>query len=178
MSETILSDPNKPSLAVHEWLAITAIICFMITLTGFSFFFNQEITNVKTGSPYHLKPQEIEVKVEGAVEYPGIIKIKPGATRLEAIEMAKPSPNADLRKIKSSKVRNGQVIIVPSKQMIQISVSGAVVSPETIKIPKGTRLQDLSGFIALSPEADAAKMNKKRFIKEGETIVVPERKVK
>ena len=171
----ILSDHEKPILAPHEWLALMAIITFMMTLTGISLYFSQNISSVKTGQPHYLSPQEIEVKVEGAVQNPGIIKLKPSSTRLEAIELAKPLPTADLRKTKTAgKVRNGQTIKVVEKEMITITVTGVLET--TVQVPKGTRLQELANHITLPPDADAAKLRKKRLLKDGEEVIVPRTK--
>jgi len=179
MNEATLSQSNQPKLAIHEWLAVMTIISFLLTLTGISIFFSQDTESIKSGSPHYLKPQEFEVLIEGAVQNPGPIKVKAGTTRMEAIEMAKPLPEADLRKIKaSSKLRNGQIIKVPAKEMIEISIIGEVKTPGKLSVPKGTRLQELGNYITLRPDADSAKIRKKRRLKAGEEVVIPKMKAK
>lgn len=164
---------EKGRLAVHEWLAIVSIISFMAMITFVSV--SRRDAEVEENIPHYLTPQEFSVLIEGAVENPGSYQVKVGSTLQEVISLAKPRLEADLRKIKGAKpVRNGQVIKIPSREMIEIVVNGAVAVPGKQIVPKGTRLCDLGNCVALTPDADLKSLAKKRFLKDKEEIFVPQ----
>ena len=55
-------------------------------------------------------------------------------------------------------------------------VDGEVVGDKMMKIPKGTRLQELEKHVQFTQNADRSKLNKKRFLRHGEEISVPSKK--
>ncbi len=61
------------------------------------------------------QPEEvIQVYVIGAVSNPGVFKLTPDARILEAVEMARPLPEADLEKINlAQKLGDGDAVMVP-----------------------------------------------------------------
>jgi len=169
------SSSASPLLEVREWVAIIAIIGFLFLLTVIVIvgrYDSRSTHNVGTGS--YLRPQKVDVYIQGAVKNPGIYRVKSGTLIKDAIILAEPLSDADLKKIRSqSKVRNGQNIKVPTREMISIWVSGAVQEDSELIVPKGARLGDLCKYIQFTDEADLKKMNSKRFLKENETVVVP-----
>ena len=173
-SSTSSSNP-KSQLFVHEWIAISIILGFLllltlITATGQS----HDFQSLKTGPTSYLKPQEIEIHIAGAVAKPGTYRVKSGTKLQEAIILADPLLEADLRKIKpTSRLRNGQKIVLPRMEMISISVSGAVQGEVTLSVPKGLRLNELSKYIKFTEDADVEKINSKRFLRNQEKINVP-----
>ena len=93
--------------------------------------------------------------------------------------MALPLPEADLSKLKlKSKLKDGQVIKILAKEWITVYLEGAVEEQGALKVLKGTKLQDLSESVHFLPDADSAKLNKKRVLKDEEVINVPCKKVK
>lgn len=170
-------DNDNPSLGAHEWLAVLTIVGFLLLLTCVVII-ERENTSMPLerggGREFHLKAQEVNVHIEGAVAKPGTYRVKAGMSIEEALKKAEPLPNASFSKIRlKSRVRNGQNIIVAEKPMITIHISGAVENAETIKVPKGTRLLDLENLVTYNADADIKKMSRKRVLKEGETIIVP-----
>lgn len=165
-------------LAPAEWLAVIAIMGFLIMLTALSMLGSGDLEDLDLGAPHHLKPQFFEVLIQGAVTKPGSYQVPVEARIKEIVALAEPSPEADLKGIKAtSKVRNGQVINVPAKEMIEIKVSGAVKGKaQTVKIPRGTRLNELEAYVAFDGKADIAKLDRKRYLRNGEEVVVPYKK--
>lgn len=105
----------QEKLPPGEWLIIIAVIIAMFVLTGVSFLSDRRMAALAVDSPHHLVSQEIEVFVEGAVKHSGVFKMQRGATVEEVLSIAKPQPEANLKKLKmKSKLRNGQRIRVPA----------------------------------------------------------------
>ncbi len=167
----------KTQLFVHEWLAIAVILGFLLLLTliaavGQSQDHEAFKTVAAPGS--YLKPQEIEFHIEGAVAKPGIYRVKVGTKLKDAIILAEPLLEADLRKIKpASRVRNGQKVVLATREMISISVSGAVQEEVTLSVPKGIRLNELSKYVKFTDDADIEKLKSKRYIKNQEKVEIP-----
>lgn len=169
-----LENTSKPTLKVHEWLAVVTIIVFLSVLTFISVTSRNTSYDSSQGVPHHLTPPIIEVCVQGAVENPGNYQVPPGTFVVDVLEKAKPFKTADLRNFKPTcKLRNGQIVNVKAYPMISIEVTGAVLQPTKISIPKGTKLNELAQYIQLSENADMTKLQKKRRLSDGETIVIP-----
>lgn len=165
---------EKPALRVHEWLAVMLIIGLLGFLTAISWLNQKYPSAVETGTPHFIAAQEIEINLQGAVEHPGRRLVKKGTTVREALDQAGLNPDADLRRLKlDAKVRRNQNIKVPKLAMITVVLEGAVVQPGAVVMPKGSRLMDLIDKVALQESADVDKLRKKRRLKEGEVIVVP-----
>ncbi len=168
--------PEKPQLAIHEWLAVVIIIGCFTMITSVSIMFDAPLPENNTGIPHYLKPQYIEVLIQGAIESPGSYKMNANAKLYELLAIAKPSPEADLKLLKSeSKLRNGQVVKVPAKQYIYLHVTGAVENPGKIRVRQGTKLNEIGKYVQLSSHADGNKINRKRILKSEEVVVVPSR---
>ncbi len=169
------SADERPSLQAHEWLAVVVIIGFMGMLTVLSL--SSRHASYSTGEPHHVVSPDIMVIIEGAVEKTGSFTIPKGTTLREVLDLAKPFPEAHLEKLNLNKpVRKNQVIKVPEKPFITITLEGAVNDPKTIKMPKGSRLEDLLGKLSFHAEADQEKLRRKRRLKNGETVKVPFKK--
>lgn len=159
-----------PSLLPHEWLAVVFIIAgiALITFIGIS---NRSET---LPSQLTLAAQTIEVTVTGAVALPGTHLLAKDANIATLLEMVKPLPSADLKKIPlSSNLRHRQRFHVPEIAYITVIVQGAVVKPGSCSVPKGTRRADLSAVVAMLPDADLSGLNSKRRLKEGEVLYIP-----
>ena len=174
-SLTISTSQPESQLFVHEWIAIAIILGFLLLLTLIAALGqSSDFQSLKTGPASYLKPQEIEVHIEGAVAKPGAYRVKTGTKLQEAIILAEPLLEADLRKIRpASRLRNGQRIVLPTREMISISISGAVQEEVTLSVPKGLRLNELSKYLKFTEDADVEKINSKRFLKNQEKINIP-----
>lgn len=144
----------------------------MLGLTLVALFGGHDAAVVHT-VPHHTLAPEIEVTVRGAVQKPGSYQVKRGATVEEVLSQAVPMSNADMRKIKRDKIlRQGQIITVPEIQMITVHLAGAVDTPKTVSIPKGSVLSDLIPLLEFQTDANIQQLQKKRRLKDGETITV------
>jgi hypothetical protein len=167
---------EKPTLGVFEWLALTTIIGLLGMLTAVSFIRTEKPSLVDLESPFMLVNPEVAVNVEGAVESPGSYRLKKGSLVKEAIALAKLMPDADMRKIKlEAKIRPGKKIHVPKIQMLTIHLQGAVEECGSLQVPKGTRLNDLVKIAKFHADASLETLQKKRLLKNNETIYVKKR---
>jgi hypothetical protein len=115
----------------------------------------------------------VEVYVMGAVELPGTYRMLRGETRGSVLTKARPLPTADLSRVKiMSKLKEGQLIEIPYITYITVFIKGEVEQEGALRVPKGTKLNQLEGRITLKPGADYKALMKKRVLKDGETIVV------
>jgi len=174
---SLLSD--RPRLPIHEWIAIVAIIVLLMILTVISLGSSDSNFPDHLNSPHHLISQEISIWIEGAVDKPGSYQVKRGATLQDVLALVKVKDDADLRRLKfHKKVRNGQVIKIPQIALITIFLEGEVETPGAVILPKGSILSDLIPRVKFHAEADVKKLNKKRRLKDGETICISKKKIK
>ncbi len=168
------SGSPKPQLAVREWLAVIILIGAFTLITIVSFLNDRSIPENVNNNAHFLKPQHIDVHIQGAVINPGNYKLKIDSKLKDLLTLAIPNDEADLKLLKlDSKLRNGQVVKVTVKPYISINVSGAVKNPGTILVPKGTSLRDISQYVQFTQGANLDKMNRKRILKDEENIHVP-----
>lgn len=168
-----MSNQEKPSLMVHEWLAIATIIGFLGMLTMISVSRSTAPLPVDTETPHHIIDPFITVSIAGAVELPGSYKVKKGALIQEVLEQAKVLPEADLKRINiNAKLRNGQSLYVTKIEQLTIYIQGAVQTPGPVLVPKGTRLIDLAKFAAFNENANLKPLQKQRRLKNNEVIHV------
>lgn len=108
-----------PKLPVHEWIAVAFAIFLLFLVTAIIWIKDStDSSSVDTGTPHYIVDQEIEIKVEGAVEKPGSYKLKRGTTIQEVLALVNPTSEADLTHLKpDKKIRKGQVIKVPQKKV-------------------------------------------------------------
>lgn len=162
-------------LPIYEWLIIVLLLLILFVLIMIAYV-RQEKALPPTATPYELVKSQFEVTIQGAVSKPGTYLIKKGSLLEEAIELARPLPEADLRSFRRySKVRDGQKINVPTKQMITVTLEGAIENPGPIQVPKGSRLEELIPYLQFTPEADVKKIQRKRRLKDQEVIHVPQK---
>lgn len=160
---------KKPSLMVHEWLAIATLIGMLGMLTILSVKGNQPTLSQTTEN--FQTAATLSVAVTGAVEKPGSYQLPKDALIHDLIIQAKPLPNANLKKINPNKMlKNGQTIHIPQIEEITIYLEGAVKRQGPYQVPKGTRLSDLPMFIEYEPDANLKSLNKKRRLKDNELI--------
>ncbi|MGZ6330633.1 MAG: SLBB domain-containing protein [Parachlamydiaceae bacterium] len=162
-------------LTMSEWIAVIAILGFLACLTLFNLLERHEAASeIAVGPGVYLKPQYMDVHIEGAVKKPGVYRVKASALMKDVIAIAEPTLEADLKRFRErAKVTQGQNIVVPAREMLTIHVSGAVQKEGDVIVPKGTRLQDLCRYLAFTDEADLNKVRSKRYLKAGETINIP-----
>jgi hypothetical protein len=161
-------------LPLHEWLIVCLLVTAMLSLALMTLWHNSNHLP-PTHAPHIL--QEIRVSIQGAVKNPGTYTFKKGATWGDILALAAPLLEADLRKIKMErKLKHEQTIQVRFKSMLTIYVEGAVVEPGAIEVPEGTQLKDLFQYTQFLPHANLELLEKKRRLKDGETIYVQNKK--
>lgn len=112
--------------------------------------------------------------IKGAVANPGIFHMQSEIKLEDLLALAEVFPEADLHRFNlKSIVKKTRVIHIPLKKTINIHLKGAVKSEQTIKLPKGSKLENLVEFIELPPEADLKALKRKRRLKEGEVVYIP-----
>lgn len=102
-------------LSFHEWIIIVLMIAITSILASVAYVRDRE-SLPRTGAPYTLLSDEIEVEIRGAVANPGAYTLKKGAVLGELIEQAHPLPDADSRRLNfNRKLKDGQHIYVSFK---------------------------------------------------------------
>lgn len=164
-------------LSSHEWIVVFSLIALMSTMTYAThkhWFKSSPTQNLQRYDVYDLK---INVKVEGAVDYPGVYCIDKGSCVEDVLLQAKPSTNADVNKIsKTKKVRDGQIIKIPAKEYITIYLEGAVEHPGALILPKGATMAELISLVEVKKNADLSQLKRDKRLKEGDIIKIPQAK--
>lgn len=84
-----------------------------------------------------------------------------------------PKATADLRRIKlKTLLKKGQCVKIPSMKMINFYLKFESGELKEISVKKGAKLLDLPSVYLFDEGVDIDKFNKKRFLKEGEVVVV------
>lgn len=168
---------KSSSLKVYEWLAIVALItamgllALMASLTKLS---SPASIRLSHGHQFQGK---IEVVVKGHVDKPGVYTVPSNTTMKAMLSLSELRPGADLRRLHMDRpIKRSRVINVKPRPMIRVHLKGAVKSPGTLFIPKGSTLEDLIVLSELTEKADLESLRKKRRLKPDETIIVPEEK--
>lgn len=157
---------KKPELKVHEWLAVVFIVGLLVTLTAISLL-SRGPSMPEVEEAHVMVEPTIEVRIEGAVEFPGVLHLKKGTTLGDAIILAKPLPEADLSKIKlEKKMRKPTVLRVPSQTHIDVKIAGM----GSLKVTRGTRFNELKRLLANPEQYEKTQFKSKRLLKEGETL--------
>nr|WP_166154567.1 hypothetical protein [Neochlamydia sp. AcF84]NGY94419.1 hypothetical protein [Neochlamydia sp. AcF84] len=131
------------------------------------------LSSRKYSEPHHLYNRLQTVRVEGAVELPGLYNVEKTATLANVLEQAKVLLEADLGKISlNKKVKNSQLIKVPYKEYITVKVEGAARKTGPLTILKGTLMEELIKLIEPLEKADVGRLKRKRKLKDGEIIKV------
>lgn len=177
MTDQSISPLQKNAeLKIHEWLAVIVLIAILGALSIMAYVTKGNVGDNNRSLPSFLsKSGKIEILIEGAVAYPGIYYLPSGIVMEDVLLLAQPVSNADLRRFNlKASIKKGRIIKVPLRPMITIHLKGAIMNPGEISVPKGTRLMDLAPHIQFVENANRNSLNKKRKLKEGETILIQE----
>lgn len=134
---------------VRQRLAALTLF-FLLLLGGLLLFFNRD--NQGYTEQYHVsgKDELIYVHVCGAVVRPGVIKVKPGTRKFEAIRQAGGAlPEGDLNQVNMAEyVLDGEQLYLPTKGEVTVKtkpkktiaiapVQNVTIQEKTANIPKG-----------------------------------------
>ena len=154
-------------LFVHEWLSLVFFTGLLLALTAAAVINRGHSPVVETGEPHFIRDPLVEISVVGEVENPGSKKVPRGCTVEEVLKIARLLPEADVSKLKKlSKVRPGQIIEIPSATHLTIFIEG-----NSIKVPRGTRINELPALLKLNKEA-SHNLRSKRKLKDGESLKI------
>lgn len=161
-------------LKVHEWLSIAILIGVIAGLACLTSL-NAKVESGRSGiGSIRQKFSGFDVLVKGAVDHPGVYHINSEIGMGDLLSLVGLSSNADLRRFNmDSVIKKGRVVNVPARAMIEIHLKGAVEEEKILTLPKGSKLEDLIPLFEFAPEANVKALQKKRRLKDGETIIVP-----
>lgn len=119
---------------------------------------------------------EVWADIKGHVKRPGKYKLRPGENLGSALRKAAPKPFADLSCIDGSAIPQAdRQIEILALQKIRVRVTGCVKEELSLELKPGCRISDLRGRVALSGDAEPKFLKKRRLLKDGETVEIPQR---
>ncbi|MCB1111385.1 MAG: SLBB domain-containing protein [Chlamydiales bacterium] len=163
-------------LLPHELTAVALMLAFIAFLTALS------LSGQATGDLVSLTKESreaglIEVRVGGAVEHPGLFKMQTGAKYEDLLALAGTTDHADLRKIKKNrKLKHGRSYQVKARPQTTIYLEGAVKTPGPYQVYADLKLNELVDKNWYSDDADLTVIQKKRRVKAGEVIRIPQKR--
>lgn len=159
---------SQEELHLPEWGALIVLVVSLCATVAIAFWQNQGIEELKT-TPHLILEPNIWITVEGAVEHPGRLEIAKGALLKEALAMVGVQPDADTSKLMLAKsVRKNQKVWVPSKKWVVIEVEGM----GKVKLPKGTRLNQLPALVDMPEGVERSQFKSRRLLKDCENIIL------
>jgi hypothetical protein len=101
------------SLPVHERLAAIVVCLFFGLIVTFNGFSRRPPSLQELGAPHWVASQMVEVSIRGAVDAPGTYLLPQGAKVSDLLQIAKPIPQANLKRLDiDAPIRNGQQIVL------------------------------------------------------------------
>ncbi len=169
-----MTEAYHNKLYIHEWMAVIFFIAIMLLLTVSTHSCSSDSTaQSKEEIPHYVTSTNIEVFVEGEVEFPGRFEIKRGAKLKDLLLLVKPKQEADLSKLKLNVVlRKGQKIKIPTLKLIKIILIFPDDSKEERSFPKGTSFDELASKVGYKGRIKLLKSQKGRKLKDGEVIKI------
>ncbi len=110
----------QDKITQSEWI-IVVLVAGLIGSLGTASYLNSNTLRIKyrMASLVALQDQKIEISVEGAVENPGLIVLKPGCTLKEVLKISRLSRSADRKKVDFEKIiYKSSRIIIPHKMSV------------------------------------------------------------
>ena len=169
-----MTETFQNKLYIHEWMAVIFFIALMFILTISTHSCSSDSTaQSKETTPHYITNPNIEVFIEGEVEFPGRHEIKRGSKLKDLLLLVKPKPEADLSKIKlNALLRKGQAIKIPALKLIKIILIFPDDSKEERSFPKDTSFDELASTSAFKGRIKLLENHKKRKLKDGEVIKI------
>lgn len=123
--------------------------------------------------------EKVAVTLTGAFSKPGTYWVQSGTTLGDVLKKGRPKRFADLRTYDLTCLIEAPLeVIVEELEEIVVYVEGAIEAPLELHLPTGTRLSDLKSKVSCLPEADITFFKGRRYLLDGERIIVPEKVVK
>lgn len=155
------------ALKTPEWMAVLGLITTLGVILGIVFWDKDSNFDAKSTTPHAIVDPHVWITIEGGVEHPGKVKVLRGTPLKEALAQVGLLPDADTAKLKlECKVRKGQKVWVPSHNWVFLEIEGV----GHVKVPKGSRFNQLPGLITLPEGVVRAQFKSKRLLKDREKI--------
>lgn len=162
----------KKNLEPKEWLFLTAVLGFLLTLSTISIISSRGAEFALKSPKYQAK--RISIQIDGDVKKPGTYSFQDKVSRDEILKKAKPNIYADLSSL-SQEYSESTTIIVPKLQKIQISIEREGRDIIFLELPLESRVSDLKKIVEIAPsERDFFKS--RRLLRDGEKIHFPREK--
>jgi len=163
--------PPPSELRPQEWFLVLAGCLTLLAFALVGLLYNDPVI------PEEPLAETVVATIEGAVAFPGSYELPFGSSVGDLLERASPDPDADLRRIRrSALLKQGKFLRVRKLPKITVYLKGAVTLEGPLELPKGTRLEELIELAPLTGNADKSFLKRRRKLKEGEIISVPEQK--
>lgn len=169
---------KKDSLLSSEWFLIISFLAIFLSLALVARVQSQKANHHLLSTA--VTPQEsiLSVTLEGAVGKPGLYLVPKGTPLKEVLRKARPKPHADFSSVDLERPLDAPLhLVVERLAQLLVRVEGAVLEPQQLTLPPGTRICDVKKLVSLAPDADKAFFRKKRQLKNGEILVVPKKTV-
>jgi len=162
-------------LPAHEWAIVLVIVTLVFVVVGVSLWNNREVVlkEIEGEKATIVSNKGRKILVEGAVKFPGEYDVAGDSKIGDVLTLAKPLEEADLTKLNlQTSIGRRHKIVVPYQQQITVFVEGAIENGGLLHVKRGTRVCELKDRIKLKSGADSTMFDKKRYLKDGETIKV------
>lgn len=164
---------NK-NLTSSEWFLAASLLAIMASLAA--------IAKINSGKAFSQieayeanQPKTVMVSVRGAVAKPGPYPMELGSSLIETARKAKPNRFANLQNLALEKTAEGTLVLdIQKLKEIEVLISGSVQNPGPVRLPAGSRLCDLKSKIQCSEQADRAFLKRRRLLKDGEIVEIPQ----
>ena len=167
---------GRPHLGAHEWAVVVPLVAALVAgaciASG-----GDAIDDMVEVLGDESVPRTVAIKVVGAVAKPGIYHVEAGTSIGQLLEQVEPTAEANLRRLnQEAPLTRSRTLKIKAQEMIAIVVDGAAVTTGIVQVPKGTRLADWAAQADLDADADRTALTSRRYLKNGERIVVPRKK--
>ena len=160
------------NLFPREWLAII-VTFFLMFFLAIVTYISSEGNLIDVDQLEKEKIGKIKVYICGEVAHPGFYEVNQGTTVLQIVNKAKKTHFSEMRKVKGSRVlKDGEVLEVKKKPVIQIFVEGAVKNPGRIEIPEKTKYKQLLSYIQVLSGADLTFLEKRGVLKDQDSVMI------
>jgi len=104
-------------LTPPEWLAVSLFIIITGSLAGLAYFTQTPDLPTSLEDPVYATPQEVTIRVSGAVKEPGTYRVPKGSSVRDLLEKIATTDEADTDRLDLDKpLRRGQALKVPVKK--------------------------------------------------------------
>jgi len=160
-------------LKAHEWLAIALTIGVILGLACLTSLYGREPYG-KSETVFPSKSYRFDVLIKGAVAYPGLYRFPNEIQMKDLLDLAGVTQNADLRRFKlNAVIKKNRIVNIPVRETIIVHFQGTGTKIDSLKIPKGTKVEDLIAMGSFTEDADLTQLRKKRKLKDNEIFTIP-----